>query len=119
MQVRFLLDENLHPGLKQAVKQKDPNIDVLRVGDKDAPPFSTQDPDLIAWCSQERRLLVTNDRKTMPGHLNAYRGAGRHHWGVLWVRPNASIGELASNLYLVWMASKADDWRDQEGWIPF
>ncbi|MDF5736344.1 MULTISPECIES: hypothetical protein [unclassified Nostoc] len=39
VKVRFLVDENLSPKLKIAVFRLNPAIDILRVGDAEAPPF--------------------------------------------------------------------------------
>jgi hypothetical protein len=39
MKVHFLLDENLSLKLKVAVLRLNPTIDILRVGDPDAPPL--------------------------------------------------------------------------------
>ena len=64
MKIRFLLDENLAPLLKSALLRLDPTIDVVRVGDADAPPFHTLDPDILAFCEAEQRLLVTGNRKS-------------------------------------------------------
>jgi hypothetical protein len=63
MRIRLLLDENLAPLLKSALLRLDPTIDVVRVGDADAPPFHTLDPDILAFCEAEQRLLVTGNRK--------------------------------------------------------
>ncbi|MDJ0516033.1 MAG: hypothetical protein QNJ74_07115 [Trichodesmium sp. MO_231.B1] len=46
MKIRFLIDENLSPRLKQALLRFNFNIDVLRVGDDGAPEFGTLDPDI-------------------------------------------------------------------------
>ena len=52
-------------------------VDVVKVGGVDAPPFSTPDPDLLIWCEANDRILVTNDRNTMPGHFNDHLAAGQ------------------------------------------
>ncbi len=52
MKVRFLLDENLSPRLKPALLRLESTIDVLRVGDPDAPPM---------WTTDYRNIL--NDQK--------------------------------------------------------
>lgn len=49
MKVRFLLDENLPPKLKVAIKRFNPAIDVRRVGDPDTPPLGTLDPELLRY----------------------------------------------------------------------
>ena len=50
MRVRFLLDENLSPDLRTAVQGFDPQIDIVRVGDPDAPALGTLDPAFCAIC---------------------------------------------------------------------
>jgi len=49
VKVRFLLDENLSPRLKVAVLRFNPAIDILRVGELDAPPLGTLDPDILRY----------------------------------------------------------------------
>ena len=49
VKVRFLLDENLSPKLKTSVLRLNPAIDILRVGDAEAPPLGTLDPDILRY----------------------------------------------------------------------
>lgn len=60
MKVRFLLDENLSPRIKQAVQRREPAIDLLRVGDESAPPLGTLDPDILRYLESAQRLLLTD-----------------------------------------------------------
>jgi hypothetical protein len=59
MKIRFLLDENLSPKLKFAVLRLNPAIDIVRVGDPDAPSLGTLDPELLRYLEVFQRLLVT------------------------------------------------------------
>ena len=45
----ILIDENLSPQLKLAVLRLNPNIDILRIGDDDAPPLGTLDPNVLRY----------------------------------------------------------------------
>jgi hypothetical protein len=119
MKVRFLLDENQSPRLKTAIIRLIPSADVLRVGDSTAPALSTTDMDLLRYLELTRRALITADRTTIPTHLEAHRTAGGLHWGIFWVRPRMPIGRLTESLQIIWEASEADDWINQENWIPF
>jgi hypothetical protein len=118
MKIRFLLDENLNPRIKVALRHYDPAIDVLRVGDLDTPPLGTLDPHILRYLESSRRLLVTDNRHTMPGHAAEYFAAGGHHWGIFLVDAHASIGRIAEAMYLLWAASEAEEWVDQEQWLP-
>lgn len=119
MKVRFLIDENLSPRLKVALQRLNPAINVLRVGDPEAPALSTADPALLRYLDLTQRLLVTDNRTSMPAHLKAHWAAGGHLWGMLWIRPDATIGRLAQELFLIWDASEAEEWIDRLEWIPF
>ncbi len=118
MKIRFLLDENLSPRLKIALLRLNPTIDVLRVGEVGAPPLGTLDPDILHYLSQTQRLLVTNNRRSMPDHLVEHWEKAGHISGLFWVRPKTSIGRLAQALFFVWDASEAEEWIDKIDWIP-
>ena len=119
MKVRFLLDENLSPRLKTALLRLNPQIDVTCVGESSAPPTGTLDQEILIGLEASRRLLVTDDRSSMPGHLTDHWNAGGHIWGLLWVRPGTPIGKVVQELLLVWEATEAEEWRDHLDWIPF
>ncbi len=80
MSVRYLIDENLPPRLATALLRLDPAIDVLRVGDPGAPARGTLDPDILRYLQTAQRLLVTENRVSMPGHVRDHLAAGNHHW---------------------------------------
>ena len=119
MKVRFLLDENLSGRLKLALLRLEPDIDIVRVGEPHAPASGTLDPDILVYVEATQRLLVTDNRRSMPAHLELHWQQGRQIWGLLWVRPNTSIGQLAQALQLIWSASEAEEWINQLDWIPF
>ncbi|MCC5618192.1 DUF5615 family PIN-like protein [Nostoc sp. CHAB 5836] len=78
MKVRFLLDENLSPKLKTSVLRLNPAIDILRVGDSEAPLLGTLDPDILRYLELSQRMLITDNRKSMPEHLEEHWGDGGH-----------------------------------------
>ncbi|MEP0885696.1 DUF5615 family PIN-like protein [Trichocoleus sp. ST-U3] len=119
MKVRFLLDENLSSRLKVAVLRLNPVIDILRVGDPNAPQLGTLDPDILRYLELSQRLLVTDNRTSMPDHLEAHWADGGCIWGLLWVRPKTSIGQLAEEIFVIWETTEAEEWRDYVDWIPF
>jgi hypothetical protein len=119
MRVRFLVDENLPPRLIIAVLRHDPSIDIVRVGDPGAPELGTSDEDILVHLEESSRLLVTDNRATIPSHVLAHAQSGHRHWGVVWIRPSAGVGSVAESLYLIWSASDAEEWLDQTAWVPF
>lgn len=120
MKIRFLLDENLSPRLRIALKRIDPQIDILRVGDEGAPPLHTLDPEILRYLVTNRRLLVTDNRSTISDLLNEhYATGGDSHAGIVWVKPDAEMSQLVAALHLIWTASEAEEWVDRLDWIPF
>lgn len=120
MRVRYLLDENLSPRLISALHRLENKINVLRIGDDGAPPLGISDPEILQFLAASQRILVTDNRSTIPAHLNEFFRQGQQsHWGVLWIRPDAGLGAIASDLHLIWLASEAEEWLDRTDWIPF
>jgi len=94
-------------------------VSVLQVGDPDAPPKGTSDAELLAFCEQEKRILVTADRATMPACVEEHLHSDRHTWGVFIVGPDASMGRILEELTLVCEASQDTEWIDVYCYLPF
>jgi hypothetical protein len=107
MKVRFLLDENLSPRLKPAVLRLNPDIDILRIGEPTTPSLGTLDPEVLKYLELSQRLLITNNRNSMPRHLETHWAEDRQTWGLFWIRPETSLGALAQELCLIWETSEA------------
>ena len=119
MKIKFLLDENLSPRLKIAVLRLNTEIDILRIGDPDTPKLGTLDPDLLQYLGLSQRLLITDNRTSMPEHLEKYWQTNQQIWGLFWVRSNITMGKLAEELILIWETSEAEEWINVVDWIPF
>jgi hypothetical protein len=118
MKVRFLLDENLPPRLKMALLRREPAMDVLRVSDPEAPPLGTPDPEILLFLERSQRLLITSNRVSMWKHLRAHWAAGRHLWGLFWLRRGATNRQIIDDVLLIWNASEAEEWFDRVGDLP-
>lgn len=117
--VRFLLDQHVSKGLARALRASEPTIDVCRVGERNAPPFGSKDPDLIRFAESEMRILLTMDRETMLGHIQDHIASGGHTWGIFFIDSTSTWRELVDTLILVWSASQAEEWQDGIEYIPW
>jgi hypothetical protein len=54
----------------------------------------------------------------MPVHLSDHFAAGRHIPGLFWIRPGVGIGHIIEELYLIWFASEAEEYRNRTLFIP-
>ncbi len=121
--VAFLLDEDTDGDLLRALRRRSRIaggvvVDVTRVGEPDAPPSGTPDPDLLVWCEANQRVLVSNDRNTMPIHFAAHLAASLHSPGVFLIRFGTTLGTVIAELELLSTAGVPDDFRDQVVYIP-
>jgi len=119
MRIKFLLDENLSPRLKIAVLRLNPEIDILRIGDPNTPTLGTLDPDVLQYLGLSQRLLVTDNRTSLPEHLEEYWQKNQQMWGLFWIRPTTTMGKIAEELIMIWETSEAEEWINVVDWIPF
>jgi predicted nuclease of predicted toxin-antitoxin system len=64
--VRFLADEDLHAGIIDGLRSREPAIDILDV--KTVGLRKTPDPVLLDLSTEQDRILITHDRRTMTRH---------------------------------------------------
>ncbi len=95
------------------------DIDVIRVGDSDAPPLRTPDETILLYLDEAGRILITKNRASMPEHLRAHFARGGKHWGILTIREGARLRDIIESLSIIEGASEADDWINTILWIPF
>lgn len=68
MSIQYLLDEHIPLLYRTQLVRRVPELTVRIIGDPDAPPRGTLDPDILIWCEIHNFILVTNNRKSMPKH---------------------------------------------------
>ena len=116
--VHYLLDENLDPIFRAELFRREPEMVVWRISDPNTPPRGTLDPEILQWCEENSFILVTNNRKSMPQHLQAHLAKQRHIPGIFELNPNMSIGETIDELVLIWLASDINQYRDLLLFLP-
>jgi hypothetical protein len=116
--LKLLADECVNAILLLALRQAEPALDVIHVGDAGAPRRETLDPDLLIAAETLGRVLLTNDPSTMPGHLVDHYAAGRHTAGVMLMRRGFSLARYVQEILQHWSTTTADEWIDRTTCIP-
>ena len=116
--VRFLLDEHLSHAIQSQLLRLDAQIEILVMGQSFAPAIGVADPDILLWLEKTGYVLVTNNRRTMPDHLQAHYDAGHRIPGIFLLKRHARIGQVIDQLYLLWVASEAEEYIDRLLYLP-
>jgi hypothetical protein len=117
MAIRFLIDESMPGALSRTVARHNQKgvflIDAIKVGENAAPPWGTTDSDLLRWMEQERRILASYDKRTLPAHFAAHLEAGGHVPGIFLFKLRHSLPFIVEYLSTVAHASSAEEWVDR------
>ena len=117
MSLQFLFDENINAKLSQAVTRHNLHgelpLNIIRVGEPADLPLSSTDGEILTWSEREQRILVTNDKHTIPKHLADHLQHGRHIPGVFIIRRGARVVTLCEYLVAVAYASEPQEWSDR------
>ncbi|MBP5977114.1 DUF5615 family PIN-like protein [Brasilonema sp. CT11] len=118
MALKYLIDENVNPIYPNHIRLPEPDIIIKVVGEAKTPPKSTLDPEILCWCEDNNFVLVTNNRTSMPVHLDDHIAANHHIPGIFILNPNLSIGENLEELILAALASQEDEYQDRIVYLP-
>lgn len=116
--IRFLLDENIPVRFAQALRLRQPDIDVLLIGDSAAPARGTSDPALLRWIDQNDRVLISLNRRSLPVHLTDHLQAGSHVPGILLITARATWAEVIENVLALSSTIDPNALRDQIRYLP-
>lgn len=114
----WLLDENVDPDLRKALHEVHPEMTVWVVGDPGTPDYGTPDPAILHWCEEKQFALVTNNRSTMPIHLQDHVAAGGHIPSIFILHPDMSLGQTVDELALIWDVAEPNEFTDQIVYLP-
>lgn len=117
-EIRYLLDENVDPILRQELLRLEPTLTVWQVGMLGSPKLGTPDPEILIWCEENEFILVTNNRKSMSGHLQQHLAKNRHATGIFTLSENMNLGETIEELLLIASASSAEEYRNLILYLP-
>ena len=107
MMLRFQADNDLDQRIVLATRRLDLAIDF-----QTAPELGLHgraDPEVLALAAQQGRLLVSHDRRTMPGHFETFI-ATQTSPGLVIVARTLPMGQAAAWLHLLWAASEAEEY---------
>lgn len=116
--IRYLLDEHVSHAVRDQLLLREPEMQVLIIGDEMAPPLGTPDAVILEWIERNGYILISRNRRTIPRHLREHLAAGHHIPGIFLLRRRFSLGQLIEDLLLIWSVSEPDEYQDRIEYLP-
>jgi hypothetical protein len=115
--IRFQADNDLKRILVDATLRREPRIDFQTA--QTARLDELDDEAVLRLAASQSRILVSHDKRTMPGALAAFVNSGNTSPGVLLVIPqNAPIHAVVEAVILIWADDHPKDWENRVFKIP-
>ena len=115
MKVRYQADADLNEDIVTGVRRRAPEIDFQTA--HEAGLGGMKDFEVLALAASEGRILVTHDRRTMPGHFGKFVESGNSP-GLFIVPQYAELLPVIEELILIWSASEAEEYVNSVRAVP-
>ena len=115
MRPRFQADADFNHKIVAGLRRREPTVDFLNA--RDGEVIGLPDPEVLAIASEADRILVSHDRKTMPGYFATFI-EDRPSPGILIVSQDHDIGATIEDLILIWATTDASEWVNRIGYLP-
>ena len=119
MKVRYQADADLDRRIVRATRRREPGIDFQFASEARSGRGlkGLSDDQVLALAAQEGRILITHDRRTMPGHFARFIATATSP-GVIILPQRMPLGVAVDWLVTIWAASEAEEWVNQMLPIP-
>jgi hypothetical protein len=113
----FIADEDFDRRIVRGLLRRKSDLELVRA--QDVGLLGASDEKLLEWASDNNRILLTHDKRTMPHHVASRLDSGLHTPDVFIVNRRVSIRSCIDELLLIAECSEANEWRDQLIYLPF
>jgi hypothetical protein len=114
--IRFAADENLNRKLVTGLQRRTQALDIVRV--QHAGLRGADDPTVLAWAAEEKRILLTHDVATMSRYAYDRVEAGLPMPGVFEIPTSLPLAVGIEELVLTAEVSLDGEWEGQVRYLP-
>lgn len=107
MKVLFQADADLNEEIVAGIMRREPAIDFQTA--EEAGLRGLSDPNVLARAANENRILVSHDRRTMPGHFADFI-LQHTSPGVFIISQQLGLRIAIEEMVLIWEASESEEW---------
>jgi len=113
---RLQADADLNEDIIKGVLRREPGIDFQTAGSAGIRGLS--DWEVLAIAAAEDRILVSHDRRTMPGTFRSFVPTSSSP-GLFLIPQNTHLLIAIESLLMAWVASEHEEWANRVVWMPF
>ena len=113
---KFLADENFNNQIVRGILRQSNNVDIVRVQDVDL--SGVDDPTILEWAAQQKRVTLTHDVATMVTFAYQRIEAGLSMPGLFEVSRRVSVGLAIEEIILIAECSMEGEWEGQVRFLP-
>jgi hypothetical protein len=114
--LRFAADENFNNDILRGLIRRNADLDIVRI--QDVGLSGQDDPTVLEWAAQEKRVLLTHDVSPITDYAYQRVKEGKPMPGVFEVGRGVSIGKAIEDILLLAEYSLEDEWEGQIRYLP-
>ena len=114
--LKVLIDQDFDHDILRGIVRRIPLLDFVTAFELGL--SETLDPELLKQASLQKRILLTQDRKTMPRHVADLINSGEKISGVIIVPRQMSIGQAIDELEIMILCSEPPEWENIVKQLP-
>ncbi|MGE0493364.1 MAG: DUF5615 family PIN-like protein [Vulcanimicrobiota bacterium] len=114
--LRFAADENFNNHILRGLERRHPAIDIVRV--QDTVMAGSEDPELLEWATNERRIVLTHDVNTMIYYFDERMMLGLPSPGLVLVPQPAFVAAIIEDLWLLASCSAPGELDNRRIYLP-
>jgi predicted nuclease of predicted toxin-antitoxin system len=115
--LKFLADENFDNTILRGLLRRKPDIDIIRVQDTEL--SGANDPTVLAWATQENRILLTHDVATITRYAYERIAKEQSMPGVIEVVSGSQVGRVIEDILMLLECSFDGKLSNQIYYLPF
>ena len=115
MRARFLADADLHQRIVTGIKRIEPEIDFETA--LTAALEGVSDQNVLVLAAEKNRVLVSHDRRTMPGAFYAFL-RDRESPGLILIRQGCPLGLAIDELRICYHVLEGEEFANRIWYLP-
>ena len=114
--LRLLADENFNGDIVRGLLLREPHLDLVRV--QDVGLAGAEDSEILAWAAENKRIVMTHDRASLPDYAYQRVAAGQEMSGVFILNDRFPVAKAIDEILLMVACSEQEEWGGRAVHMP-